>query len=65
MEDPGNIPTETLITDTEAIAQAGDIDATANIAGSKVFIWHGAHDTVVRCGKYRLIFILITLRLQY
>jgi hypothetical protein len=43
-----SIPVADLIADTDKWASEGAIDATANLAASKVYLFSGAHDSVVK-----------------
>ncbi len=44
----GPIPVADLIADTDRMAKEGQIDATANLAASRVYVFTGAKDSVVK-----------------
>jgi len=44
---PGNVPISELVTKTNQYASRGDVDATSNMGGDKVFIFAGNQDSVV------------------
>jgi len=46
-----NVNVDSLITKARDYSSSGDIDATANLAGSKVFLWHGTRDNTVKPGN--------------
>jgi poly(3-hydroxybutyrate) depolymerase len=47
MKTPSLVNINYLITQANGLASNGDIDPTSNIAGNKVFIFHGSKDTMV------------------
>lgn len=48
MDTPLLVNVPWLITEISSVANAGNIDSTANIKNSKVFIFHGTDDSTVR-----------------
>lgn len=51
MDFPAIVNVPLLISEANTVAAAGNIDSTANIRGSKVYIFHGTRDTTVRPGQ--------------
>ncbi|CAL8131438.1 unnamed protein product [Orchesella dallaii] len=51
MSTPALVNVAWLITEANSVAAAGNIDSTANVRGSKVYIFHGSEDSTVRPGS--------------
>ena len=50
MASPAGIPTSTLVSTTNTWASQGTIDPVANLQGSKVYLFSGTLDSVVKTG---------------
>jgi len=50
MQTPNLVNVPFLIAEANSVAAAGNIDATSNINGDRVFIYHGTNDNVVYPG---------------
>ena len=65
MTNPENIPTSDLITITGDVHAVNRIDDPANMAGDRVYIFHGTADDVVAFGKFTVYLVYLTLNLKH
>ena len=50
MTSPGLQIVSKLVANIDGLASSGKVDATSNLSGDKVFIFHGTKDTTVKPG---------------
>ena len=65
MTNPENIPTSDLITITGDVHAVNRIDDPANMAGDRVYIFHGTADDVVAFGKFTAYLVHLPMNLKH